>query len=145
MPRLNIKSDAFPEMHGPANKAANTRSLVPYIIDLQRRATAMNPTRKHRHMLKVVESLQAAIDIFYSNGSFLSEETVTALARHLNKMGQNYQVLQNLAFQDKQTRWKTTVKMHYVVGHPADQATLINPKATQGYRSESMVGTVCTI
>ena len=82
LPKLkldNIKSDTFPELHGPAVKAANTRALVPYVLDLQRRAASMQPNRKHTHMTKVLESLQAAIEIFYTNSFFLSPETVTSL------------------------------------------------------------------
>ena len=38
-----IKADAFPELRGNGVKAANTRALLPYVCDLQKRATQQNP------------------------------------------------------------------------------------------------------
>ena len=40
----NIKVDMFPELKGNGVKAANTRSILPYIAELQARAVAINPT-----------------------------------------------------------------------------------------------------
>ena len=96
-------------------------------------------------MLKVVESFHGAYEIFYSGGVFLTDEEVAALDKHLTKLGQHYQVLQNLELASGKTRWKSTQKLHYVVGHLATQARLTNPKFVQGYASESLVGEVCGI
>ena len=35
--------------------------------------------------------------------------------------------------------------MHYLCAHLPMQAELVNPRYTQGYTSESMVGTACQI
>ena len=55
-------------------KAANTRSLVPYGVELQRRAVAIDASASNKHMLKVLESLQAAYDLLYSCDYFLTPE-----------------------------------------------------------------------
>ena len=141
----NIKAEAFPDLSGPAIKAANTRAIVPYALALQRMAVAMQPNRTHKHMAKALESLQAVIDIFYDNSMFLTPDTMTSLRRHLARLGSNFQVLQTLSLAAEQTRWKTQVKMHLCIAHLADQAALVNPRFTHGYRSESLVGTICTI
>ena len=141
----NIKSDIFPELKGNGVKAANSRSIMPYIAELQARAVALNPTRIQRHMLRVAQSLNEAYNIFYCDDVFLSPSAVASLGDHLTKLGRHYQVLQNKALADNKTRWKTLVKTHYVVGHLAGQAALINPRAVQSYASESMVGQICGI
>ena len=64
---------------------------------------------------------------------------------HVNRLGRHYQKLSTDSFHEGQTRWKTTTKFHYYVGHLAQQAALINPCWVQGYSSESMVGTTAQI
>eukprot|EP00969_Alexandrium_andersonii_P289114 12778551-Alexandrium_andersonii.AAC.1 len=54
----NIKAEAFPELRGNGVKAANTRALLPYVCELQKRAVEQSPTQKNKHMLKVAEALQ---------------------------------------------------------------------------------------
>ena len=75
LPRLkqtNIWVDGeFPEMQGNAVKAANTRSLAPFVLDLQQRAVDIAPTDVNKHMLKVVESLHAAYEVMYGAGLFV--------------------------------------------------------------------------
>ena len=96
-------------------------------------------------MLKVVESLQEAIDLMYNRDMFLSVDEVAALRRLLTRFGQTYQGLQVIAMDESLLRLKSTLKLHYVVGHLADQAELINPRRVQGYANESMAGEVCKI
>ena len=61
----------------------------------------MNPTQTHKHMTKVLEPLQAAIDIFYTNSYFLSPETVASLRRHLDRLGRHFQVLQHITLEEE--------------------------------------------
>ena len=51
MPRLklaNLYKDGFPELHGQAVKAANTRALVPYVKNLQLRAVALDDSPSNK-------------------------------------------------------------------------------------------------
>ena len=141
----NLKSDAFPELKGNGVKAANTRALVPFVVDIQKRATNMNPSERNKHMLKVVSSLQTAYDIMYGNGFFLSDGALTSLDKALTRMGQHYQWLALNAFDAKKSRWNCVPKLHYAAAHISEQAALINPRLVQGYANESMVGVVCSI
>lgn len=73
MPALklsNLKAGDYPELKGNAVKAANTRALAPYALEVQRRATEMSGTVYNRHMLKVAESLQAVYDLLYNSDFF---------------------------------------------------------------------------
>ena len=96
-------------------------------------------------MLLLVNSLQHAYELMYGSGPVLAEHTWADLAATLTTVGQCYQLLSVLAFDEGKMRWNTTPKLHYVAAHLADQARLVNPVCTQGYSSESMVGVVCRI
>lgn len=141
----NLKADGFPELHGPGVKAANTRALLPYVVELQGRAVTAIGTRRQKHMLKVAESLQEATKTFYRAGSFLTTDEIVYVNKHLTRLGQHYQQLQVLDLAEGRCTWKTTTKLHYVAAHLGEQAMLINPVVVQGYRSESMVGEICRI
>ena len=148
LPKLkitNIRDDEFPELKGNSVKAANTRSLVPYALELQQRAVAIAPTEKNKHALKVVESLQALYDVFYSGGYFLTPAELATTRRQLLRLGLNYQRLAVLAVAENDLAWKQVPKLHYVVGHLAWQCRLINPRYVQTYGSEGMVGKICGI
>ena len=142
----HLRADGFPELHGPGIKAANTRALLPFVVELQRRATTSIGSRRQKHMLKVAESLLEAVSTFYRAGCFLTPEEVVHVKHHLNRFGQNYQMLQVIDLAEQRATWKTTTKLHYVGGgHLWEQASLINPRVVQGYRSESLVGELCGI
>ena len=70
----NLYKDGFPELHGSAVKAANTRALVPYAMCLQERAAAADPSAVNKHCLKVVQSLNDAIELMYAASYFLTED-----------------------------------------------------------------------
>ena len=141
----NIFREGFPELHGRAIKAANTRSLVAYALDLQKRAVDIDPNDVNHHALKIVQSLQTVYDILYSGEFFLTPNEVGTLHNKLTRMGVNYQLLATQTSAQGQLRWKQTPKLHYAVGHMAMQAALINPRYVQTYGSEGLVGKVCQI
>ena len=124
-------------------KAANTRSLAPYVLELQRRATTADPSDVNKHTLKCVESLNAAYNMFYAGGYVLTAAEADAVAHHLTRMGLHYQ---RLAFlHTGQLAWQMRPELHYAVAHLASQAKLINPRYVQTYGSEGLVGKVCNI
>jgi len=135
----------YPELHGPLVKAANTRHLVPFLLDMQERATRASPTHRNRHMLKVAQSLNKLYELFYGAGHFLSEDEKNLVYKHCNRLGQHYQLLAVQAVKDKEKLWKQQPKLHYVVAHLPTQSRLINPRFVHGYTSESMVGAMADI
>ena len=141
----NIRPGDFPELSGSVVKAANTRSLAPYVLDLQRRATTTDPTDANKHMLKVVESVSEAYNILYSAGYFLTAAEAAALDRHLTRMGLHFQRLAFLSAGAGELAWQMRPKLHYSVAHLSGQAKLINPRFVQTYGSEGLVGKVCNI
>ena len=142
----NLLDDTgYPELHGKLVKAANTRSVIPFLLNLQRRAVDRDPTLTNRHILKVVDSLQSLYNIFYGARDFLTIAEQELVLKHCNRLSKNYQILAVQAVAARQKYWKQPVKLHYVVGHLPWQARLINPRKVQGYCSESMVGLMADI
>jgi hypothetical protein len=142
----NLTGDSgYPDLHGPLVKASNTRSLVPYLVDLQERAVSAYPTPQNRHMLKVVKAVHLIYETLYAAGYFLTAVEKASIAKLCNRLGLHYQVLAVQAVREGLLLWKETPKLHYLVGHLATQSRLINPRYVQGYTSESMVGTMADI
>ena len=105
----------------------------------------MDPTLVNKHCLKVLESLSRIYEIMYGHGMFLDDLECSQMAKHCQRLGENWQCLAVTATSQGHRRWQCVPKMHYVVAHFAAQASLINPRHVQAYASESMVGRVTTI
>ena len=138
----NLKNGPWPVLKGQNVKAANTRALVPYVLQLQQRAVDLNPNDTNKHMLKVVHSLQCMYDVMYNNGYFLDPNALATLRDAVARFGRHYYWLAATSFRQELTRWHIVPKFHYVVGHMGEQTSLINPRFVQSYGSESMVGAV---
>jgi len=141
----NLKRDGFPELHGNGIKAANTRALVPFAVDLQRRAVRMHPIVDNKHALKVVESLDKFYEVIYGADYFLTDAEYRLLVSALTRLGNNYQVLAVNSGAAGNMLWKQTVKLHYCIGHLAYQSQLLNPRRVQTYGSEGFVGKMANI
>ena len=124
----NLKEGPFPELKGHGVKAANTRAVVPYVLDVQKRAVGQQPSRRNRHMLKVVEALFGIYQICYNGSYFLSGEELASLQNHIHRLANHYQLLAATALANEQTMWKMTVKIHYTCAHFPQQAEVINPR-----------------
>jgi len=142
----NLKeANSFPELHGHGVKAANTRGIVPFVLMLQERAVRETPSMRQKHMLKVIASLADMYDIFYSASHFLTPTAQIKLRKACYRLGIHYQALQMLSLAAGDMFWKSSSKLHYTCAHLCEQAALVNPRAVQGYMSESLVGVICDI
>ena len=149
LPKLKLsnlsRETDFPELHGQAVKAANTRAAVPYCLELQRRAVAMDPSPLEKHMFKVIESSDALYKLVYNASFWLNDGELDAFSKHCRRIGNNWQMLAILTAGMMQRSWPMRPKLHYSVAHMPTQAALINPRFVQAYASESMVGRVAKI
>ena len=149
LPKLKLsnltREGDFPELHGQAVKAANTRAAVPYAVQLQARAVAMNATPIEKHMHKVIDSLNALYALVYARSFWLSQEDLEAFNKHCKRIGNNWQMLSLITAEALERSWPCKPKLHYSVAHLPRQAALINPRHVQAYASESMVGRVAKI
>jgi hypothetical protein len=140
-----MREGDFPDLHGQAIKAANTRAVTPYCMELQRRAVAMDPTPLEKHMFKVIESMDALYKLVYNAGFWLTLGEMDAFSKHCRRIGNNWQMLATITAGQLVRSWPQRPKLHYSVAHLPRQAQLINPRFVQAYMSESMVGRVAKI
>ena len=105
----------------------------------------MDPSRENKHIFKVIDALHDIYEVCYGSRMFMTPDELVRLDLSCNKLGRHYQWLAVQAMHKDQYRWQQRPKLHYVVGHLAWQAKLINPIRVQGYVNESMVGTVARI
>ena len=149
LPRLKLsnlhREGDFPDLHGQAVKAANTRAAVPYCKALQARSVAMDATPIEKHMFKVIESIDACYKLFYGASEWLTEAELDSVRRHCKRIGNNWQMLSLITAEALERSWPCKPKLHYTVAHLPRQAALINPRHVQGYGSESMVGRMAKV
>ena len=134
----NLSLDGWWMLSGRLIKAANTRSLKPWLEDIANRFFAghgelQSSTRKvFKHMM-ILER------IFYSAGTFLTDEQHAELTASLLALGRHWQLLRSLYRRQGINAWQIRPKVHYHQ-HFAQQAKLINPRAVQCYAQESLIG-----
>ena len=148
MPRIKkdwLLKAGYANLHSPAVKAANTRAVVPYCVELQRRSVAIDATKLEKHMFKVIESIDALYKIVYSASNWLTDAELDAFSKHCRRIGHNWQMLAMLNKAALVRSWPCRPKLHYSIAHLPRQAALINPRSVQAYGSESMVGRVTKI
>ena len=143
IPRLKQTNIYDGELKGQGIKGANTKALVPYVFELQRRAVSMSKSAKQKHMLKCIESLKAIYDILAQGEIILTDPQLHLLHKHCTRMGQHFQIL-GVMHQHK-GRWQSKPKLHFVSAHFADQCELINPRFVSGYYSESRCGEIAKV
>ncbi len=135
LPKLKLSSltreGDFPELHGHAVKAANTRAAVPYCLELQRRAVALDPDPLEKHMFKVIESSDALYTLVYKAGFWHSDGELDAFSKHCRRTGNSWQMLAFLTARMMQRSWPMRPKLHYSVAHMPTQAAMINPRFVQ--------------
>ena len=140
-----IGAHGYPELHGMLVKAGNTRHIIPYCVDLQERAVAINPSNDNKHAFKVVSALNQIYEILYGASTFLTPAEIQALQVQVDKFARHYQWLAVQSANVGIMRWKQQPKHHYVIAHLVWQAMLINPARVQGYANEGMVGIIARI
>ena len=138
----NIRGGDFPELKGQLIKAANTRQLIPYVVNLATRAVNCTPTNENKHALRCITAMHLLCETLYNADYFLTDVEKESVAHNCFKLGIHYQWL---AVNTTALKWKQPPKLHYVIAHLPEQARLINPVKVQGYKNESMVGTLSNI
>jgi len=141
----NIRGGDFPELKGQLIKAANTRQAIPYAVNLATRAVALRPTDENKHALRCISAMHELCETLYNADYILTDAQKDKVNKNCFKIGVHYQWLAVEAQGNGVARWKQPPKLHYLVGHLATQALLINPVKVQGYMNESMVGTLSKI
>ena len=94
--------------------------------------------------MKLLESLEAVYNIFYSSRIFLTASEKLALKQHVVAMGECHMWLREDARTRHELSWQVLPKVHQTQ-HLPKQADLINPRYTMNYCEESCAGILAMI
>jgi hypothetical protein len=143
IPRIKQSNIYEGELKGNGIKGANTKALVPYVFELQKRAVNMHGSSKQKHMFKCIESLKTIYDVLAAGGIVMTDVELQTLHKHCTRMGQHFQFLG--VMHEHLDRWQSKPKMHFTVAHLASQCELINARFVSGYYSESRGGEIANV
>lgn len=139
----DLKLDGWSCLHGRLVKAANTRALVPWLLDI-----ANNVVSPHgafasamRHVFQALDDIER---IMYSADRFFTAEENDAFSEAFLKLGENWQFLRSESRRSGIDAWQVTPKVHIGMHLPM-QARLMNPRFVQVYGEESLVGRITRI
>ena len=135
----NLMAKGFPELHGHAVKAANTRHLFKFGAILARELDDGTPEKSRRRV--VCESLHHLNQIIDTGPMFLSAEQVQRFRSLCHKIQINMSWLAHRSTMMGQIYWKITPKVHYIA-LLAEQAALCNPRLVRNYKTESGMGKI---
>ena len=136
----NLRKDGWSCLQGPIVKSANTRSLLPFCMDLANTYFGAHGPYSSS-VRKVFQALIKIQQCFYSSDQFLTDEAKLELKEAFLKLGRHWQNLRHLSSVARENAWQVTPKVH-IAQHFPEQADVINPAHTQNYQEESLVGVV---
>ena len=139
----NLLLDGWHQLHGQTVKAASTRALVPWLVEM---AETFHDTDSpyDRLVQRVFRALESFYRFLYVAGVFLYIGERAELHRVLLLLGASWQQLRELARERGLMAWRITPKVHMVM-HLDQQAVVCNPRWTQNYTEESQIGTMTQI
>ena len=123
---------------GPGIKAANTRELVPFLVEM---ADLYNGSASlHDQALrKLLKALSRILEIIWEGNIFLSQSDLRQLAKQTIVFADHFMLLADLARINHTLDFKVSPKVHQMQ-HIPSQATFMNPRFLQNYMEESMIG-----
>ena len=147
MPDLRLANlfhaDGFSDLHGPIVKAASTRALIPWMVELTTTFFA-GSSQEEVSIRKVAHSLHEIVNTLYSAGIFLTAGEKRHVRYHMLRYSRHYQWLSTHNSEDKGLTWHVKPKHHYFQ-HIADQLDLLNPRYVQNYLEEGIVGATANV
>ena len=138
-----ISSDGWYQLSGQLIKAANTRHLVPWLVEVAEEYFD-KPTKFDRAVKSLVQNLQVMYQILYSAGTFLKPEELTNLNSCVLKFGIRYQFLREHFKANNEYFFNFVHKVH-AMQHLPEIASFINPRMLQCYAEEGAVGRIAQI
>ena len=130
-------------LKGPRVKSANTRQFVP-VLEVLVRKYCDRGNLEDLATVKLVVNINKMYHIMYSAGIFFTPAQHNAFSDAVLEVGTAIQFLRSVSNRRGDLFYQITPKVHFVQ-HLPFQASAINPRYTQNYCEESLVGKICKI
>ena len=152
VPRLKdanlLDAQGWASLHGKVIKAANTRNLHTFLVELADEYFDKAPPHpraiEHASIRKVCKSMSTFYNTMYSGGMFLTREEKATLTDCVNRLGRHTQLLRTISESRNERHWYMPPKTHYGQHFP-EQADLMNPRFSTTYSDESFIGVLTKI
>ena len=144
MPALrlrNLELDGWACLSGNTVKAASTRGLAPFLVELCDEFYADESDEYQRCVSRAARALNQFYIVLYEGDRFLSASEQNAVRRALSMLGACFQQLRNIAQSRGLLAWNISPKVH-MQQHFKDLCKCMNPRCLQCYSEESHVGTM---
>ena len=140
----NLTSEGWCVLNGSTVKAANTRALSPFLVELAAHFYDNDDDEYSRLAQRATRCLDRLYVIIYTEGVFLSASALAEFRRVLLRFGMAIQQLRELARARNLLAWNMTPKVH-MFQHMDQQAAVVNPRVIHNYSEESQIGTTTAV
>ena len=134
--------DDAPQLRGRDIKAAATKQLVGFVVELAREYNSGSEHDLHRK--RAVELLADFSGVLDGGGTILTQREAASLHAIVFKFLKHYAWLAQEATAQGSFAWAVQPKHHYMA-HLGLQQSVLNPKNTSTFLDESLVGRVCAV
>ena len=124
------RANNFPSLHGPAVKASNTRSIIPWVAELAREFDIGTAFTGHRR--KCAESLDDLYRLMYNEPIVFPRPALKRFQSLTRRCLRSYCWLSHDAIRSGRFMWHIQPK-HHSMAEMAYQAEGVNPRFTQTY------------
>lgn len=133
-----VGSNGWAELSGPAIKAAPTRALAPFLVELASEFCG-SESEEDVATRRVVGALR---EYYAAMGTtmFMTQASLSRLQAAIDEMGIAMQRLRHIAGSRNELSWQVRPKLHKAMHMPLF-ASIINPMSLNCYVRESQVGT----
>lgn len=140
----NLTKEGWAVLNGSTIKAANCRSLSPFLVRICEMLFDDSSNPYHLCVSRVATSLNRFYQIVYGAGVVMKPEEQQEVRRVLVRFGVNYQKAREFSRVQGKLMWNITPKVHMFL-HFSDMCLWINPRWVQNYAEESQVGSTTTV
>ena len=140
---VNLVKDGWSDLHGPVVKAANTRGLAPFLVELTNEFHS-GADRYDVLVRRAALSLDRFYALLYGASRFLTDGQAAELRRVLARLGSSVQELRDISRARGGFEFKVSPKMHMIL-HMASLPANANPRFLQCYQEETHIGSITKI
>ena len=125
-------------------KAANTRALTPFIVQLAEEFYCDESQKIDLMVSRAANALNRFYEILYSADIFLTDGEITQLRHALAMLGSSAMSLRMICQEVGVFAWQVTPKMH-AIQHVSSFPCRLNPRWVQCYHEESGIGSTTAV
>ena len=134
----NLVLDGWSNLNGKLVKAANTRQLAPWVLEISIRFFT-GPHAWHSSLKKVGVAINKMYSLMAASEFFMPPYSEAAFAAATLSLGKHWHGLRAYFLSIGEMHFHISPKLHYTMHFP-EQNQLVNPRLVANYGEESLMG-----